>query len=176
MQVRDKWGGEEDDIQADDSNDYMYDMCALCVPVIRCEIIRWSWRRDILGHSPGPEMQQTIQNKSDENACNLRALGAWEQKLNCKLKWNKKVCGVRSREQESLAVRLRRRQTVFRGVLEVFSPPAEFNERPHVLDILIYNVWTCNSHQVVRVPRSLVYTSKKRKTLNGRLFVSLLFA
>lgn len=44
------------------------------VPVIRrCEIFRRSRGHDILGHSSGPEMQQTIQNKGDENTCNLHA-------------------------------------------------------------------------------------------------------
>lgn len=46
----------------------------LYVPEIwYCEILGGSRMGDILGHSPGPRMQQTIQNNSGEFTCKLRA-------------------------------------------------------------------------------------------------------
>jgi len=44
-----------------------------CIPDIRCrEIFRRFRGCDILRETPGPGMQQTIQNKDDENTCNLQ--------------------------------------------------------------------------------------------------------
>ena len=43
-----------------------------CIPDIRRREIFRRFRGDILRETPGPGMQQTIQNKDGENTCNLQ--------------------------------------------------------------------------------------------------------